>query len=150
MNDASSVRQKFRLEEATIDDLHRAIQAGETTVVDVVKRYIERVRAFNGVASLLVTEDGAPVDEAKGAVRAGAPLRFPTQTVKASAILPDLDKYLHYRSIDVSSIKELCRRWYPDAYKKRPGKAEAHRAQRLRLVRHHLHVGNPVLEPSMA
>ena len=93
MNDASSVRQKFRLEEATIDDLHRAIQAGETTVVDVVKRYIERVRAFNGVASLLVTEDGAPVDEAKGAVRAGAPLRFPTQTVKASAILPDLDKY---------------------------------------------------------
>ena len=42
--------------------------------------------------------------------------------------LPDLDKYLHYRSIDVSSIKELCRRWYPEAYKKRPGKAEAHRA----------------------
>jgi oligoribonuclease len=42
--------------------------------------------------------------------------------------LPDLDRYLHYRSIDVSSIKELCRRWYPAAYKKRPGKAEAHRA----------------------
>src|SRR6266508_662446 len=42
--------------------------------------------------------------------------------------LPDLDKYLHYRSIDVSSIKELCRRWYPAVYKKRPGKAEAHRA----------------------
>ena len=42
--------------------------------------------------------------------------------------LPDLDKYLHYRSIDVSSIKELCRRWYPTVYQKRPGKAEAHRA----------------------
>ena len=42
--------------------------------------------------------------------------------------MPDLDGYLHYRSIDVSSLKELCRRWYPDVYKKRPGKAEAHRA----------------------
>jgi oligoribonuclease len=42
--------------------------------------------------------------------------------------LPDLDRYLHYRSVDVSSLKELCRRWYPEAYKKRPGKTEAHRA----------------------
>ena len=42
--------------------------------------------------------------------------------------LPELDRYLHYRSIDVSSIKELCRRWYPGVYKKRPSKAEAHRA----------------------
>src|SRR5688572_23849603 len=83
----------FRLEEATIDGLHRAIQAGETTCVDVVKRYIERVRAFNGVASMLVTQDGVPVPEAKGTIRAGASLRFPTKTVKASAILPDLDKY---------------------------------------------------------
>jgi oligoribonuclease len=42
--------------------------------------------------------------------------------------LPDLDAYLHYRSIDVSSFKELCRRWYPAVYKKRPGKRETHRA----------------------
>jgi len=42
--------------------------------------------------------------------------------------LPDLDAYLHYRSIDVSSLKELCRRWYPDAYKQRPPKQETHRA----------------------
>jgi oligoribonuclease len=42
--------------------------------------------------------------------------------------LPALDRYLHYRSIDVSSIKELCRRWYPDIYKKRPSKTEKHRA----------------------
>jgi oligoribonuclease len=40
----------------------------------------------------------------------------------------DLDTYLHYRSIDVSSLKELCRRWYPEVYAKRPGKAEQHRA----------------------
>jgi oligoribonuclease len=42
--------------------------------------------------------------------------------------LPELDAYLHYRSIDVSSLKELCRRWYPDAYRKRPSKQETHRA----------------------
>jgi oligoribonuclease len=42
--------------------------------------------------------------------------------------LPELDRSLHYRSIDVSSIKELCRRWYPEVYKKRPSKTEAHRA----------------------
>jgi oligoribonuclease len=40
----------------------------------------------------------------------------------------ELDGYLHYRSIDVSSFKELCRRWYPAIYRKRPGKAEQHRA----------------------
>jgi oligoribonuclease len=42
--------------------------------------------------------------------------------------LPELDRYLHYRSIDVSSLKELCRRWYPAVYKKRPSKTEKHRA----------------------
>src|SRR3982075_3529026 len=83
----------FRLEEATIDELHGAIRDGRTTCVAVVQHYLERVRAFNGVASALVTEDGLPVAPATGAVRGGAPLRFPTQTVKASTILPDLDKY---------------------------------------------------------
>src|ERR1700716_2931493 len=83
----------FRLEEATIDELHGAIRDGRTTCVAVVQHYLERVRAFNGVASALVTEDGAPVAPATGATRGGAPLRFPTQTVEASTILPDLDKY---------------------------------------------------------
>ena len=84
----------FRLEEATIDELHQAIKNGQATCVAVVQHYIERVRAYNGVASLLVTEDGAPVLETTGTVRATAPLRFPTETVKASAMLPDLDKYI--------------------------------------------------------
>src|SRR5215472_13858418 len=85
--------EAFRIEEATIDALHRAIKAGETTCVAVVEQYLARVRAYNGVASRLVTEDGAAVAEAEGTVRAGAPLRFPTETVNASTILPDLDKY---------------------------------------------------------
>jgi amidase len=83
----------FRLEEATIEELHEAINAGKTTCVEVVQRYIARVRAFNGVCSKLVTEDGATVPEAIGAVRGTAPIVFPVETVKASTVLPDLDKY---------------------------------------------------------
>jgi oligoribonuclease len=45
-----------------------------------------------------------------------------------AAHLRDIDDWLHYRSIDVSSFKELCRRWYPTEYKARPNKAETHRA----------------------
>lgn len=45
-----------------------------------------------------------------------------------SRYLPELEEYLHYRSIDVSSLKELVRRWYPDAYEHRPPKGGGHRA----------------------
>ncbi|MBX9830097.1 MAG: hypothetical protein K2Y27_34520 [Xanthobacteraceae bacterium] len=83
----------FQIEEATIADLHAAIRDGRTTVSEVVQGYLARVRAYNGVASVLVTPDGAEVPEAAGVVRAGKPLRFPKETVKASTILPELDKY---------------------------------------------------------
>ena len=88
-----SDEKPFSLEEATIDELHEAIKAGRTTCVAVVHQYIERARAYNGVCSVLVTADGAPVPEAAGTVRAEAPLCFPTETIKASTIFPDLDKY---------------------------------------------------------
>jgi oligoribonuclease len=42
--------------------------------------------------------------------------------------MPALDAFLHYRMIDVSSIKELCRRWYPRVYFGQPAKGLAHRA----------------------
>ena len=83
----------FCLEEATIDQLHAAIRSGATTCKATVEHYLKRARAFNGVASQLITEDGALVPEAKGAVRAGKPFRFPTEALKASTILPDLDRY---------------------------------------------------------
>jgi len=42
--------------------------------------------------------------------------------------MPRLDAHLHYRMIDVSSIKELCRRWYPRVYFGQPAKGLTHRA----------------------
>ena len=42
--------------------------------------------------------------------------------------LPDVEEYLHYRSVDVSTIKELCRRWYPDVLADAPAKEGTHRA----------------------
>jgi oligoribonuclease len=60
--------------------------------------------------------------------------------------LPALDEYFHYRTIDVSTLKELCKRWYRDLYAARPQKVTAHRAlddiresvAELRYYREHL------------
>ena len=68
--------------------------------------------------------------------------------------LPELDRFLHYRSVDVSSFKELCRRWYPQVYKGRPDKSETHRAladvlesiAELRYYREHM-LRDPVPAP---
>ena len=45
-----------------------------------------------------------------------------------AAYLPDIESHLHYRSIDVSTVKELCRRWYPEAFAAAPEKKGGHRA----------------------
>ena len=60
--------------------------------------------------------------------------------------LPELEEYLHYRSVDVSTVKELARRWYPEALKGRPDKDGRHRAlddiresvEELRYYRDHV------------
>jgi oligoribonuclease len=65
--------------------------------------------------------------------------------------MPELDAYLHYRMIDVSSIKELARRWYPRAYFASPSKHGGHRAladitesvQELRYYREAVFVPQP-------
>ncbi|QKT06901.1 oligoribonuclease [Gordonia sp. X0973] len=65
--------------------------------------------------------------------------------------MPELNEYLHYRMVDVSSIKELCRRWYPKIYFGQPPKGLAHRAladiresiQELRYYRRAVFVADP-------
>src|SRR3954452_577199 len=93
MTDRASDTQPFRVEETTIEELHAAIRNGRTTVVAVVRQYIDRAKAYNGPCSLLVTENGGPAAPPAGTIRAGAPLAFPTETVAAATLFPDLDKY---------------------------------------------------------
>ena len=45
-----------------------------------------------------------------------------------AAQLPEVEEYLHYRSVDVSTVKELAARWYPEVMKAAPAKAGGHRA----------------------
>lgn len=84
---------KFEVSEASIADTQAAITSGKATCRDIVQAYVDRARAYNGVCTALVTPDGRKIPAASGYVRAGAPLRFPTATVKASTIFPDLGQY---------------------------------------------------------
>jgi amidase len=84
----------FNIEEATIASTQQAIMSGRTTCRAVVQAYLDRIKAYNGSCTALVTADGKPVNSVAGAIRSGTPLAFPTQTVTASSFLPDLDKYL--------------------------------------------------------
>ncbi len=45
-----------------------------------------------------------------------------------AAYLPEIEEFLHYRSVDVSSLKELARRWYPEVLTQRGWKQGSHRA----------------------
>jgi oligoribonuclease len=74
-----------------------------------------------------------------------------TDRVFIARDMPELDAYLHYRMVDVSSIKELARRWYPRAYFASPVKRGGHRAladitesvQELRYYREAIFVPPP-------
>lgn len=92
--DAMSQNKVFRVEEASIADLQRAIQRGEVTCQQIVRSYLDRARAYNGSCTALVTKDGAPVPAATGYVRSGAPQTFPTATVPASRIFPSFEQYM--------------------------------------------------------
>jgi Asp-tRNA(Asn)/Glu-tRNA(Gln) amidotransferase A subunit family amidase len=83
----------FHVEEASITDIQSAIKSGQTTCTQVVQAYLARARAYNGVCTALLTKDGAPIPQATGMVRAGSVLKYPTQTVAAAKVFPDLDQY---------------------------------------------------------
>ncbi len=83
----------FRVEEASIADIQGAIRNGKTTCKQVVQAYLDRAKAYNGVCTALLTLDGKPIPPATGMVRAGASIQYPTQTVAASTVFPNLDQY---------------------------------------------------------
>ena len=93
MADTAMGASSFKVEEATIESTHEAIRSGQTTCKAIVQAYIDRAKAYNGVCTALVTQEGGKIKPTKGYVRTGSPLVFPTQTVKATTIFPDLDQY---------------------------------------------------------
>ncbi|BBX69249.1 oligoribonuclease [Mycolicibacterium psychrotolerans] len=119
-----------------IDVVIHAEEDALTSMVDVVTQMhtksglIEEVRAST---IDLATAETMALDYIRDHVRQAktAPLAgnsIATDRGFLARDMPKLDDYLHYRMIDVSSIKELCRRWYPRIYFGQPEKGLAHRA----------------------
>jgi oligoribonuclease len=119
-----------------VDVVIHAEDAALSSMVDVVTQMhtrsglIEEVRASTVD---LATAEKAVLDYIRQHVKQGktAPLAGNSIATDRGFIardMPALDSFLHYRMIDVSSIKELCRRWYPRIYYGQPAKGLAHRA----------------------
>jgi oligoribonuclease len=89
-----------------------AVRASTVTVPEAQKIVLDHVREF--------------VPEPRSAPLAGNSIA--TDRMFLARDMPELDGHLHYRMVDVSSIKELCRRWYPRVYYAKPEKGLAHRA----------------------
>ena len=92
--------------------LTEEIRASESTVAEAEKAVLDYIREW--------------VPVARQAPLAGNSIATDRRFI--ARYMPDLDGYLHYRMIDVSSIKELCRRWYPRVYFNQPDKGMSHRA----------------------
>jgi oligoribonuclease len=109
---------------------------------EAVQQMDEFVRSMHETSGLLkVLDSGITVQEAEPQVLAYVrehcadgsrpPLAGNTVATDRAFIardMPDLDAFLHYRIVDVSSIKELSRRWYPRTYFGAPAKRGNHRA----------------------
>jgi oligoribonuclease len=129
--------------DASLDPLDDGIQLVVHADAETLARMNDFVRGMHTKSGLLTEIANSPVSVADAEQAA---LQYVKQHVPRASSAPlcgnsigtdrgflarymtELDEYLHYRSIDVSSLKELCRRWNPELYRKRPGKAENHRA----------------------
>ena len=119
-----------------IDVVIHADDAALDSMVDVVTEMHTRSGLTNEVRTStvdLATAEAMVLDYIRQHVKQPktAPLAGNSIATDRSFIardMPHLDDYLHYRMIDVSSIKELCRRWYPRIYFGQPAKGLAHRA----------------------
>jgi oligoribonuclease len=81
------------------------VAAAETMVLDYIREHVKQAKTAPLAGNSIATDRGFIARD-----------------------MPALDSFLHYRMIDVSSIKELCRRWYPRIYYGQPVKGLAHRA----------------------
>jgi oligoribonuclease len=92
--------------------LTEEIRASSVTVAEAERQVVDYIRRFVEVAGAAPLCGNSIASDRKFIAK----------------YMPELDSYLHYRMIDVSSIKELARRWYPRVYSDQPQKGLAHRA----------------------
>ena len=130
----------------TDDDLE-VVAAGPDLVIatsaDDVAAMDDVVRDMHGRSGLLTAMAGATTTLAEATEATLGFLRGHTPAPRTvplcgnsigtdrrflAAHMPDVERYLHYRSVDVSTVKELARRWYPEAYRAAPKKTGGHRA----------------------
>jgi len=119
-----------------VDVVIHADEAALENMPDVVRQMHDKSGLTEAVRRSTVTLDQAQdmimryvteyVPEARTAPLCGNSIA--TDRGFLARDMPLLDAYLHYRMIDVSSVKELCRRWYPRVYFGQPAKGLAHRA----------------------
>ncbi len=107
--------------------------AGMDDVVREMHTTSSLLEAIAGATTTLEQAEDQVLDYVKRHVpeRRKAPLCGNTIATDRSFLaryMPRLDDHLHYRMIDVSTIKELARRWYPRAYYNAPSKSGGHRA----------------------
>jgi oligoribonuclease len=106
---------------------------------DQMGDYVTQMHQESGLFELL--DSGLDIEQAEDQILAyvksfapearTAPLAgnsIGTDRMFLNRYMPKLDAHLHYRNVDVSSIKELTRRWYPKVYFQLPKKSGGHRA----------------------
>ena len=111
----------------------------DATALDNMSEFVRGMHASSGLLDAI--PDGMSLDEAQDAALAyirrfvpvpqTAPLAgntIGTDRAFLARYMPRVDAHLHYRNVDVSSIKELCRRWFPRVFYAKPEKGLAHRA----------------------
>ena len=96
----------------TASGLLEALATATTTLADAERQVLDYVKRF--------------VPDRRKAPLCGNSIA--TDRTFITKYMPALDDHLHYRMVDVSSIKELARRWYPRAYYNAPAKNGGHRA----------------------
>jgi oligoribonuclease len=133
-----------------------------TSALEQMRDVVRQMHTASGLLDEL--DDGLPLDEAQQLVLdyvrtyvpepRRAPLAGNSVATDRSFLardMPKLENHLHYRIVDVSSIKELARRWYPRVYFASPEKRGGHRAladikesiEELRYYREALFVPQP-------